>query len=121
MCGIVGYVNAGAGHSDASILEKMNAAIAHRGPDDDGFFIDGEVALAMRRLSIIDVAGGKQPIHNAEKTKWIVFNGEIYNFQEVRDDLEKRGHRFYTKSDTETVIHLYDEYGVDCVKHLRGM
>ncbi len=99
----------------------MNAAIAHRGPDEDGFFVDGGVALAMRRLAIIDVAGGKQPIHNADKTKWIVFNGEIYNFQELRDDLEKRGHQFYTKSDTEAVIHLYDEYGVDCLKHLRGM
>src|SRR5688572_26954336 len=121
MCGIVGYVSAAAERVDTSILEKMNSAIVHRGPDDDGFFIDGGAALAMRRLSIIDVAGGKQPIHNADKTKWIVFNGEIYNFQELRDGLEKRGHRFYTKSDTETVIHLYDEYGVDCVTHLRGM
>ena len=121
MCGIVGYVSAEADRIDVSIVERMNSAIVHRGPDDDGFFVDGEAALAMRRLSIIDVAGGKQPIHNRDKTKWIVFNGEIYNFHDLRDDLVERGHRFYTKSDTETVIHLYDEYGVDCVKHLRGM
>ena len=99
----------------------MCAAIVHRGPDDDGFFIDGGAALGMRRLSIIDVAGGQQPIHNEDRTKWIVFNGEIYNYQEIRADLEKRGHQFYTKSDTEAVVHLYDEYGVDCVQHLRGM
>ncbi len=75
----------------------------------------------MRRLSIIDLAHGKQPIHNRDKTKWIVFNGEIYNFQELRNDLEKRGYEFYTNSDTEAIIHLYDEYGADCVRHLRGM
>lgn len=120
MCGIVGYIK-NSGTADRSVLERMNAAIAHRGPDDDGFFIEGGAALAMRRLSIIDVAGGRQPIHNEDRSKWIVFNGEIYNFQEIRDDLEKRGHRFYTKSDTETVVHLYDEYGPDCVNHLRGM
>lgn len=120
MCGIAGFVNRTAA-ADRSVLERMNAAIVHRGPDDDGFFTDGTAAIAMRRLSIIDLAGGKQPIHNEDRTKWIVFNGEIYNFQEIRDDLEKRGHRFYTRSDTETVLHLYDEYGVDCVDHLRGM
>jgi asparagine synthase (glutamine-hydrolysing) len=99
----------------------MNACIVHRGPDDDGFYIHENVGLAMRRLSIIDLAHGKQPIHNHDKSKWIVFNGEIYNFQELRKDLEKRGHKFYTNSDTEAIIHLYDEYGVDCVQHLRGM
>ena len=72
-------------------------------------------------LSIIDLAGGQQPIHNADRTKWIVFNGEIYNYQELREDLEKRGHKFYTKSDTEAIVHLYDEYGADCLQHLRGM
>lgn len=120
MCGIVGFIDR-SGECDRSVLERMNAAIAHRGPDDDGFFVDDIAALAMRRLSIIDVAGGKQPIHNEDRTKWIVFNGEIYNFQDVRDDLEKRGHRFYTRSDTETVVHLYDEYGTECVRHLHGM
>ena len=121
MCGITGFVNADRTAIDRSVLERMNIAIAHRGPDDDGFYISENVGLAMRRLSIIDVAGGHQPIHNFDKTKWIVFNGEIYNYQELRDDLEKRGHKFYTRSDTETVIHLYDEYGVDCLKYLRGM
>lgn len=121
MCGIAGFVKQDGKGVDRSVLEKMNAAIAHRGPDDDGFFVDENAALGMRRLSIIDVAGGKQPIHNADKTKWIVFNGEIYNFQEVREDLEKRGHTFYTRSDTETVIHLYEEFGVNCVDYLRGM
>ena len=99
----------------------MNSCIIHRGPDDDGFHIRENIALAMRRLSIIDIAQGKQPIFNEDKTKAIVFNGEIYNFRELKADLEKLGHRFYTNSDTETIIHLYDEYGADCVQYLRGM
>ncbi|MFN0277442.1 MAG: asparagine synthase (glutamine-hydrolyzing) [Pyrinomonadaceae bacterium] len=121
MCGITGFVNADGNAVDRSILERMSQAIVHRGPDDDGFYIHENAGLAMRRLSIIDVAGGQQPIHNTGKTKWIVFNGEIYNYEALRDDLEKRGHQFYTKSDTEAVVHLYNEYGVDCLKHLRGM
>ena len=121
MCGITGFVNANGDAVSRSILEAMNQAIIHRGPDEDGFYVNENVGLAMRRLSIIDVASGQQPIHNADKTKWIVFNGEIYNYQSLRDDLEKRGHRFCTKSDTEVVVHLYDEYGVDCLAHLRGM
>ncbi|CAN5486673.1 asparagine synthase (glutamine-hydrolyzing) [soil metagenome] len=121
MCGITGFVNAGGRAVDRSILERMNNAIAHRGPDDDGFYVKENAALAMRRLSIIDVSGGHQPIHNTGSSKWIVFNGEIYNYQPLRDDLEKRGHTFYTKSDTEVVLHLYDEYGIDCLQHLRGM
>ncbi len=121
MCGIVGIINNGSRSVDRAVLERMNDAIVHRGPDDDGFYVRENVGLAMRRLSIIDLAGGKQPIHNADKTKWIVFNGEIYNYRELREDLEKRGHNFYTNSDTEAIIHLYDEYGVDCLTHLRGM
>ncbi len=121
MCGIVGIVSKNSSEKDRTILEKMNEAIAHRGPDDDGFYLGKGVALGMRRLSIIDLAGGKQPIHNADKTKWIVFNGEIYNYQQLREDLEKRGHKFYTNSDTEAIVHLYDEYGADCLQHLRGM
>jgi len=121
MCGITGFVNAGGGAVDRFILESMNRAIAHRGPDDDGFYVFQNAALAMRRLSIIDVAGGQQPIHNADRTKWIVFNGEIYNYQSLREGLEERGHRLYTKSDTEVVLHLYDEFGPDCLQHLRGM
>src|ERR1035437_3225722 len=119
MCGITGYVNSGEEAIDRSVLERMNLAIRHRGPDEDGFYIGAHVGLAMRRLSIIDLAGGQQPIHNADKTKWIVFNGEIYNYQSLRETLEKRGHQFYTRSDTETVIHLYDEYGDECVQHLQ--
>ncbi|MBA3691932.1 MAG: asparagine synthase (glutamine-hydrolyzing), partial [Acidobacteria bacterium] len=121
MCGIVGFTSANSQPVNREILERMNACIVHRGPDDDGFYIRENVGLAMRRLSIIDIAHGKQPIHNHDKSKWIVFNGEIYNFQELREDLEKRGHKFYTNSDTEAIIHLYDEYGADCVQYLRGM
>ena len=121
MCGIVGFVKNNSQSAQREILERMNSCIVHRGPDDDGFYVNGSVGLAMRRLSIIDIAHGKQPIHNRDKTKWIVYNGEVYNFQELREDLEKRGHKFYTNSDTEAIIHLYDEYGADCVQHLRGM
>lgn len=120
MCGIAGFVNK-KGNADRPVLERMCDAIAHRGPDDDGFFVDENAALGMRRLSIIDVAGGKQPIHNADRTKWIVFNGEIYNYQELRRGLDERGHQFYTNSDTEALLHLYDEYGPNCLQHLRGM
>jgi asparagine synthase (glutamine-hydrolysing) len=121
MCGIVGFVNANKSAVDRSILEKMNAAIIHRGPDQDGFFIKENVGLAMRRLSIIDLASGKQPIHSQDKTKWIVFNGEIYNYQELRKDLEEKGVVFYTNSDTEAIVNLYQLHGADCLQHLRGM
>lgn len=121
MCGIVGFVNGNGSSADRAVLERMNAAIAHRGPDDDGFYMGENVGLGMRRLSIIDLAGGHQPIHNHDRSKWIVFNGEIYNYQDLRSDLEKRGHRFYTNSDTEAIIHLYDEFGEDCLQYLRGM
>jgi asparagine synthase (glutamine-hydrolysing) len=121
MCGIVGFINADGKAVDSALLEKMNAAIIHRGPDEDGFYIQENVGLAMRRLSIIDLTSGRQPIHNPDKTAWIIFNGEIYNYQELRADLEKEGAQFYTKSDTEVVLHLYDRYGVDFLQHLRGM
>src|SRR5688572_26610191 len=99
----------------------MSGAIAHRGPDDDGFYLKDNVGLGMRRLSIIDVAGGHQPIHNADSSKWIVYNGEIYNYQELRKGLDERGHKLYTNSDTEAIVHLYDKEGADCLRHLRGM
>jgi asparagine synthase (glutamine-hydrolysing) len=121
MCGIVGIVNQNPRSVEREILEKMNRAILHRGPDEDGFYLKENVGLAMRRLAIIDLAGGQQPMHNPAKTAWLVFNGEIYNYRELRADLEKSGHEFYTKSDTEVVLHLYDEYGADCVTYLRGM
>lgn len=121
MCGIVGFVNADAKNINRQILERMNHCIVHRGPDEDGFYAKENVGLAMRRLAIIDLAGGQQPIFNADKTKAIVFNGEIYNFQELRDSLSKQGDEFYTNSDTEVIVHLYDRYGFDCVQYLRGM
>lgn len=121
MCGITGYVNSRSRPADRAVLERMNIAIRHRGPDDDGFYVKENVGLAMRRLSIIDVAGGQQPIHNADRTKWLVFNGEIYNYQELRADLEKSGHTFYTRSDTEVVLHLYEQHGEGCLQFLRGM
>jgi len=99
----------------------MCDAIRHRGPDEDGFYVNGRVGLGVRRLSIIDVKGGQQPISNEDRTAWIVFNGEIYNYLELREKLEKLGHRFYTNSDTEAIVHAYDQYGADCPKHLRGM
>lgn len=121
MCGITGFVTKQASAPRPEVLGRMNAAIVHRGPDEDGVFIDEHCSLAMRRLSIIDLAGGKQPIWNAAKTKCIVFNGEIYNYRELRADLQKRGHRFYTNSDTEAIIHLYDDLGPGSLDHLRGM
>ena len=121
MCGITGFVNSNGERADQNVLERMNHAIVHRGPDEDGFYIKENVGLAMRRLAIIDLASGQQPIHNADKTKWIIFNGEIYNYQEIREDLDKRGHHFYTNSDTEAIVHLYDDYAERCVDFLRGM
>ena len=102
-------------------LAAMNDQIVHRGPDDGGLFVEGRVGLAMRRLSIIDVKTGHQPLSNEDENIWIVFNGEIYNHQQLRSDLEAAGHRYRTKSDTETIVHLYEQYGRDCVNYLRGM
>ena len=99
----------------------MCNAIVHRGPDDEGYYIGDGVGLGMRRLSIIDVAGGHQPIHNEDQSVWVVFNGEIYNFPELRRELESGGHRFYTRCDTEVIVHLYEELGAECVRKLRGM
>ena len=121
MCGIVGIVRSGDTLVDEGVLARMCEAVRHRGPDDDGQYVNGRVGLAMRRLSIIDLKGGQQPIHNGDRTAWIVFNGEIYNYRELREHLEKLGHEFYTDSDTEVIIHAYDQYGRECPKHLRGM
>jgi asparagine synthase (glutamine-hydrolysing) len=112
MCGICGVF-----HSDRArrvnrdMLVRMNQQIVHRGPDDDGFFVEENVGLAMRRLSIIDIQTGHQPLSNEDSSVWIVFNGEIYNHQDLRKDLESRGHRYRSKSDTETIVHLYEEIG----------
>src|SRR5688500_15022280 len=121
MCGIAGIVRNDRTDIDSGLLARMCTAIRHRGPDDDGFYVNGPVGLGMRRLAIIDLKSGQQPIHNQDRTAWIVFNGEIYNYRELRDRLEKLGHTFYTNSDTEAIIHAYDQYGSDCPRHLRGM
>ena len=122
MCGICGVF-----HSDRrqrvnrDLLKAMNQQIVHRGPDDDGVFVEENVGLAMRRLSIIDIQTGHQPLSNEDDSIWIVFNGEIYNHKDLRRDLESNGHRYRTKSDTETIVHLYEQYGDECVRYLRGM
>ena len=122
MCGICGvFYSDRTQQVNRDTLLTMNEEIVHRGPDDEGLFTEENIGLAMRRLSIIDVHTGHQPISNENRSIWIVFNGEIYNHQELRKDLESRGHRYSTKSDTETIVHLYEQYGADCVKHLRGM
>ena len=122
MCGIAGIVFAGGTPPEGRrLIERMTAAIAHRGPDDSGYHVDTGVALGHRRLSIIDVGGGHQPIYNEDRTACVVFNGEIYNFQEVRARLLERGHRFRTDSDTETIVHAYEEWGDGCVERFRGM
>jgi asparagine synthase (glutamine-hydrolysing) len=121
MCGIAGIVNIGRNAEvSRELLENMISAVRHRGPDGFGFYKDNGIGLAHARLSIIDLEGGSQPMHNEDKTCWIVFNGEIFNYIELRDILEKRGHRFYTMSDTEVIIHLYEDHGPDCLKFLNG-
>jgi len=120
MCGICGFYGEHAAISSAT-LERMNQTLLRRGPDEDGVFREPGVGMAMRRLSIIDLSGGRQPIQNEDGTVWTVFNGEIYNYRELRADLLKRGHRFRTNTDTEVIVHLYEEYGDDLVHHLRGM
>jgi len=113
---------AGAGETvEAAKVHTMCQTIIHRGPDDEGIYVKGAVGIGMRRLSIIDLGGGHQPIHNEDRSVWVVYNGEIYNFPELRAELESRGHQFYTHSDTEVIVHLYEELGADCVRKLRGM
>lgn len=122
MCGIAGIVSSEAGDRiDAAAIHRMCQAIVHRGPDDEGLFVKDGTGLGMRRLSIIDLSGGHQPVFNEDRTIWVVFNGEIYNFPELRADLLQRGHHFSTHTDTEVIVHLYEELGADCVKKLRGM
>ena len=122
MCGIAGlYHVAPVRPASRSCVEGMAAVLAHRGPDDGTVYLDGPVGLGHRRLSIIDVAGGAQPIFNEDRSKAIIFNGEIYNFRPLTEHLKQRGHIFQTHSDTEAILHAYEEYGEDCVRHLRGM
>ena len=122
MCGIAGIVGATPDLVvEPEVIHRMCRTIVHRGPDDEGVYVKENVGLGMRRLSIIDLAGGRQPISNEDATVWVVFNGEIYNFPELRAELEARGHRFQTNSDTEVIVHLYEDRGAECVEKLRGM
>src|SRR4030095_10714896 len=122
MCGIAGIFNL---HSQqppsARLLKSMTDTLIHRGPNDEGFHISGPVGLGHRRLSIIDLEGGHQPLANEDYSIWVVFNGEIYNFLELHDDLAKKGHIFKTRSDTEVIVHLYEEEGERCFERMRGM
>jgi len=122
MCGIAGFIDGDLTSDSAqSLIDQMCGVIRHRGPDDQGSWVGEGIALGMRRLSIIDLAGGHQPIFNEDQSILVVFNGEIYNYCELKQELQERGHYFSTNSDTETIVHAYEEYGDDCVKYLRGM
>ena len=123
MCGITGKLYFDSGRPvDKDLIHKMNTLLTHRGPDDEGIWVKGAVGLGQRRLAIIDLSPtGHQPMSNEDGMVWITFNGEIYNHLELRTNLEQHGHRYRGTSDTETILHLYEEYGRDCVKYLRGM
>jgi asparagine synthase (glutamine-hydrolysing) len=121
MCGIAGYVSIASSSDSEAILKRMTDAIAHRGPDDHGYYHDAYAHLGHRRLSIIDVAGGHQPMANENGSHWIIFNGEIFNHQDIRPRLEQAGHRYQTRCDTETILHAYEEWGADSVELYRGM
>ena len=121
MCGIAGMVSFEGKPASMEGLQRMCAVTSHRGPDDDGFYADDHVALGMRRLSIIDRASGQQPVHNEDGSVWVVFNGEIYNYRELAKELKAAGHTFYTDSDTEVIVHLYEDHGPAGVAKLRGM
>lgn len=122
MCGIAGFIDTQRSRDEAAhLIDDMCAIIRHRGPDDQGAWVGDGVALGMRRLSIIDLAGGHQPIFNEDGSVLVVFNGEIYNFRELQQELRARGHHFETNCDTEAIVHAYEEYGAECVGHLRGM
>lgn len=121
MCGFTGFINKKNKKEKEKIIKQMNDTIIHRGPDGEGYYVDDNIAMGFRRLSIIDLKGGDQPLYNENKDLVINFNGEIYNYQELKEELLKCGHKFKTKSDTEVIIHGYEEYGYDIVKKLRGM
>jgi len=121
MCGICGVIGSTDPEPTQGVVRRMMGQLCHRGPDDEGMFVDDSVTLGMRRLSIIDLTGGLQPVFNANRTVVVVYNGEIYNFQELRRTLESRGHAFHTGSDTEVIVYAYEEWGEDCVDHFEGM
>ncbi|MBC8508582.1 MAG: asparagine synthase (glutamine-hydrolyzing) [Anaerolineales bacterium] len=120
MCGICGITHQDNRPVDRELVQAMNATIIHRGPDGDGFYFAPGIGLAMRRLAVIDLNTGDQPITNEDESVWIVFNGEIFNFPSLRADLEARGHHFRTQTDTECIVHLYEDFGDDCIQYLRG-
>ena len=120
MCGIAGVINPEIKEKDG-VIREMVSRIFHRGPDEDGFFIDENVALGMRRLSIIDLSTGKQPITSADDKTLIFLNGEIYNYKELKRDLESKGYKFKTQTDTEVILHMFEEYGENMLLKLRGM
>src|SRR5574340_1057069 len=120
MCGICGVLNLNSEAVDPNVLEKMAKTLQHRGPDEKGIFVQGRIGLGHRRLSIIDVCSGQQPMAATGSQLWISFNGEIFNYVELRKDLEKRGHQFRTQSDTEVILHLYQEHGEECVQRMNG-
>src|SRR5213593_596988 len=122
MCGICGQLNFARNEPvEPETIRQITESIRHRGPDDEGYLISGPLGLGFRRLSIIDLAGGHQPMADAEQTVWVIFNGEIYNFRELRHQLEGRGHRFRTSSDTEVIVHGYKEWGTGVFDRLNGM
>lgn len=122
MCGIAGILSKSQiSEGDKKLLKEMGDLMTHRGPDGEGFYFDSTIGLVHRRLSIIDLEGGKQPLCNEDGTVWVTFNGEIYNYVELRDQLIQKGHKFVTSSDTEVIVHLYEEKGDDFVNDLRGM
>lgn len=121
MCGIAGIAGFGERPIVLDEIERMCQALYHRGPDEDGFYLSPDAGMGMRRLSIIDLKSGRQPVANEDGSIWVVFNGEIYNFQTLRDELESLGHRFTTRTDTEVIVHAYEQYGTACVDHFRGM
>src|ERR1043166_7966588 len=121
MCGIAGLLSLGEKPVFEHEIQSMCDAIVHRGPDDAGYYVREGIALGMRRLSIIDLSTGHHPVHNEDRSVWVVFNGEIYNFKSLRADLERQGHCFYTETDTEVIVHLYEQYGERCVEKMRGM
>ena len=121
MCGIYGIFQLDGAPADPALMPAMGRIIAHRGPDDEGHHADGPCAIGMRRLSIIDLAGGHQPLSNSDGALWLVCNGEIYNFRELRRELEQLGHRFKTGSDSEVILHGYAHYGDEFVHRLNGM
>src|SRR4028119_2415790 len=122
MCGIAGVLQFDGSLVDRTTLERMCETLVHRGPDDQGVYVAPAIGLGQRRLSIIDLSrNALAPLPNEDESVWVVFNGEIYNFQELREGLIQRGHVFRSSTDTEVIVHLYEEHGTDCLKYMRGM